>query len=315
MLPERVTRHRRIIILGDVHGCIDEFNQILRLCSYKAESDILVSVGDLVNKGPSSVSVLDRVQRYGALVVRGNHEEAALAAWREVRRGLPPPKMKYAWVKDLDDGLVSTLNALPFTLRLPSYNVTVVHAGLVPGIAVEDQNPKDLLLMRDVVPVRECGAATYDEDGNGESNEDSESEGDGVPAVVKDENTAVFRFRGSKRHHPNGRSWSSVWTGFPDGGHVFFGHDAARGLQEQPWATGLDGGCVYGGRLYAALLPPLDVDGNPLTCPDIPSSATELVLGTGLPAWLVSIPAGKVYSVPKRKPPINVTESGSSQES
>ena len=43
--------------MGDVHGCIDELNQLLAKVSFQSEEDNLVFAGDLVNKGPGSIEV------------------------------------------------------------------------------------------------------------------------------------------------------------------------------------------------------------------------------------------------------------------
>ena len=43
----------RVIIIGDIHGCLEEFKLLLEKCSYNATSDAVVLVGDLVNKGIS----------------------------------------------------------------------------------------------------------------------------------------------------------------------------------------------------------------------------------------------------------------------
>lgn len=53
-----------------------------------------------------------------------------------------------------------------------------------------------------------------------------------------------------------GEPWGALWNGRT---HAIFGHDAIRGIQRHERATGLDTGCVYGGRLSALILPDFEI--------------------------------------------------------
>lgn len=200
----------RTILIGDVHGCLDELEELLRLLGVVA-SDRVVLVGDLVAKGPDSVGVVRLVRERGFLAVRGNHDEHLLR-WRlpdEGGRRLHALHRRVAEALDEEDW--ASLEALPLHLRLPDLGLLVVHAGLVPGVPLEAQAREHLLNLRSITA-----------DGRPSKRVD-----DGVP-------------------------WATKWRG-PE--HVVFGHDAVRGLQQHPHATGLDTGCVYGRSLTALVLP------------------------------------------------------------
>ena len=47
----------KVIAIGDVHGCIDELKALLRKCDYHP-GDTIIFLGDLVCKGPDSLSVV-----------------------------------------------------------------------------------------------------------------------------------------------------------------------------------------------------------------------------------------------------------------
>lgn len=54
MLPPALTQGRRVILVGDLHGCLEELHDLLEACGYRPGEDILVAVGDLVNKARRS---------------------------------------------------------------------------------------------------------------------------------------------------------------------------------------------------------------------------------------------------------------------
>jgi hypothetical protein len=140
------------IIIGDVHGCADELSALLRACAPTA-GDAVVLVGDLVAKGPDSRGVLAIVRESGARAVCGNHD-ARVLSWRTAQlAGQPEPQMSPAHAevaRSLDDRDWQQLGALPLYLRVPEHNVLVVHAGLMPGVPIEAQEPNMLMNLRSI---------------------------------------------------------------------------------------------------------------------------------------------------------------------
>ena len=216
-LDDCVINDRKLLLIGDVHGCLDELNDLLDLVnrSYNQSQYLPVFVGDMINKGPKNIETLQRIRQMEHFAVRGNHDAAVLReALMSQKHNKYEPSSRYQWTKNLVAEDIEYLKELPYTISIPSFNAIVVHAGLVPNVSLQEQKIADMIVMRNVIET---------ENGTLKS------------AELPD----------------NGKPWASQWNG-PE--HVFFGHDARRKLQQYPFATGLDTGCVYGFDLTALLL-------------------------------------------------------------
>ncbi len=196
----------RTIVIGDVHGCLDELRVLVARCGVTAD-DRVVLVGDLVAKGPDSAGVVQWARESKAAAVLGNHDAHVL---RTLRGDEDRPKHR-AVADSLSRADVAWLAERPLWLRPESApGVIVVHGGIVPGVPLERQERDHLINLRSIAA-------------------------DGRPST-----------------RIEGTPWAALWPG-PE--HVVFGHDAVRGLQQHPFATGLDTGCVYGRALTALVLP------------------------------------------------------------
>ncbi|XP_046552059.1 bis(5'-nucleosyl)-tetraphosphatase PrpE [asymmetrical]-like [Haliotis rubra] len=216
-----VIRDRKVFVIGDVHGCYDELCELIDKAEQREPNILCVFVGDLINKGPKSKEVLELVQSMECYSVRGNHDDVVL---HEYYKSIGDPnyamKEKNKWIKDLPWTDFEYLKDLPYTISIPSLNATIVHAGLIPGWGFEGQ---DFIAMTHMRNIEQFYTIFH---GSCPILIPSESSNDGVP-------------------------WASLWPG-PD--HVYFGHDAVRGLQTYPYDTGLDTGCVYGKSLTGIFL-------------------------------------------------------------
>lgn len=138
---------QRTIIVGDVHGCRRELEQLLDRIRFSS-GDRLVFVGDLIARGPDSLGVLDVARRTGALIVRGNHEQKLLDWHEDDDTDLGRTHMEVARsMRDVDWTLLETS---PLWIDLPEHGARVVHAGVLPGVPIEEQHPDTLMRIRTV---------------------------------------------------------------------------------------------------------------------------------------------------------------------
>lgn len=69
----------RILMISDIHGCVDPFNKLLDSISYIPSDDKLILLGDYVDRGPQSKETVERVRElvnnYNVIALRGNHDQ------------------------------------------------------------------------------------------------------------------------------------------------------------------------------------------------------------------------------------------------
>jgi diadenosine tetraphosphatase ApaH/serine/threonine PP2A family protein phosphatase len=203
----------RIVFVGDIHGCYAELSDLLASIGVGAE-DIVVSVGDLVRKGPDVVRVVELWREKGYLAVLGNNEEKVLRASRNGGSSAPGDQPLLA-----RSDLLDYLSELPIVIDFPRQQLTTVHGGLMPQMQVTasdvEAHRAALVKLRYI-----------------------RREGNGWSVVLKGE------------ERPGDRLWSQEWRGDR---YVVYGHTPLVEPRFDDQALGLDTGCVYGRRLTAAV--------------------------------------------------------------
>lgn len=156
----------RVIAIGDIHGCSAAFDAVLDAVNLRPD-DLLVPLGDYVDRGPDSRGVIERLIRLGdvgpcpVMPIIGNHELMMLTASHGERD-------LQMW---LDAGGRATLESygahsvgelpdehLAFIHRCRPWFETdthiFVHANYDPGTPLERQTPFTLhwLSLRDKAP-------------------------------------------------------------------------------------------------------------------------------------------------------------------
>lgn len=172
----------RAYAVGDIHGRLDLLDRLIEnieadMASRERRRTFIIFLGDLIDRGPESAGVVERLRTYRnpdakLVFLGGNHEEVLLNILAG-QRGVLPSWLKFGGMEcaasygidpeelrgmheDLALDLVRAkvprahrefLDSFADTFSFGDY--LFVHAGIRPGVAVDEQSRKDLRWIRD----------------------------------------------------------------------------------------------------------------------------------------------------------------------
>jgi hypothetical protein len=240
-------KDNRLIFVGDVHGCRKELEHLLKKVGFNGKHDHLVLTGDMIAKGADSPGVIKLAAKLGASCVRGNWEDKLLLSIAEAEAAhistLPGPyESTDRATDDLDEAShnhgdyelrrlaksfskheIAYMQQCPVILRVGNVphlgTLATVHAGLVPDIPLEAQDPFHVMNMRSIDLKTRIPSSKHS----------------GTPWEK------FWNHRQRKLPHHERVS-------------VVYGHNRKRGLNVHEYTFGLDSGCVNGDKLTALVV-------------------------------------------------------------
>jgi len=172
--PGWLAPDRRVYAIGDIHGCLEQLlvlHDLIRadLAVRPIAAPVLLHIGDYVDRGPDSRGVVallaagDPIAGVPTVNLMGNHERTmldalggagasmtdwmisggkeALASW-----GGSHEAPRETWASWVPADHTAWLAALAHRHRLDGY--LFAHAGVRPGVALDEQVPQDLMTIR-----------------------------------------------------------------------------------------------------------------------------------------------------------------------
>jgi serine/threonine protein phosphatase 1 len=158
---------RLTFAIGDVHGCIDKLDELMRHCKDFASGRAIrfVMLGDYVDRGPDSNAVVSRLMASSAICLKGNHEDLLVKAhdrggraeleWMVNGAEATLESYRARKVQDIPRSHLDWMRAL--TLFHDDGQRFFVHAGIDFSVPLDQQDPHTMLWTRSGIEDRDPG--------------------------------------------------------------------------------------------------------------------------------------------------------------
>ena len=223
----------KVDIIGDIHGCYEELLELLEVLGYKNKGSQwvhpdkrkLVFIGDLMDRGPSSLKVIELVYQLVtkdkiAKYIPGNHCDKLYRYFLgnnvKIQHGLETTVEEYEALNKKEqvairNKMIRLYEQAPLYLEIPEVNVVIAHAGIKESlIGRYDKKVKTFVLYGDIT---------------------GEKLPDGRPVR---------------------RDWAKQYTGER---WIVYGHTPVLEPRFVNKTVNIDTGCVFGNKLTAFRLP------------------------------------------------------------
>ncbi len=252
--------------IGDIQGCFDPLQALLKKIHFSPDKDQLWFTGDLVNRGPDSLKVLAFVKSLGdnAITVLGNHDLHMLAVLTDIEQPRSKDTLDEVYHSPLKTRYIDWVRQLPLMHVDETGKWALVHAGCYPSWSISQarqyareaetvlQGDNYLNFLRNMY-------------GNKPDKwSDNLTGWDRIRFItncftrmryVYPNLSLDMKCKGGPEQAPPGLSpWYCFGTELRAPYKVIFGHWSTLGLRQQQGIFALDTGCLWGGKLTALAL-------------------------------------------------------------
>lgn len=113
-----------VYVVGDIHGCYSRLIQHLKELNFDFDKDILLSVGDLVDRGPENEKCITLIREKWFHAVRGNHEDYCLNGATDYKIEVHHKGVNnggswlYKYPEDARVNLIKDFESLPYMMEV-----------------------------------------------------------------------------------------------------------------------------------------------------------------------------------------------------